>query len=557
MAPLHAAAPKAPAPISEPADSNGYRVNVVSPLEKIFRGDDFAAVTQPSAEIAAAGNEYESIQLVVEAPWRPVAIKQVQISDFKGPGGDVIPASAARWEQVGYVETTVTPPYSTERGLGSYPDPLMPAGPFTVDKLSRTPIWITVKTPRACAPGQYAGTVTIIPEGLKPTVIPCMLTVWDFSLTDQTHLRTLTWLGGGVIRKWYGLDWSAQGDRKQAEAMGNYENLLLEHRLGPGGDVAAHVDPDKDGHFDFRAVDARLQTLIGKGMNAFIMGTAPNLAREKETRYTPQFTQQFTNMLKAYSEHLREKGWLDKAYVYVYDEAPKSAWPEVKKISQAIHAAAPQARILQCLNEPEGVRELTGFADVFDVYVAQYHKAGIAGSQKKGAEAWLAICCYPTDHPNFFLEYPLLDVRVIPWVCWKYHANGFEYWSPNAWGPNLRKQGERWPKAPWVANAFGHYNGDGYLVYPGADFKPYSSLRLEALRGGLQDYEYLWTLNSLLQQAVQRKFSSPVVDHARELLSLDGLIEETGVYAPRIERYAAYRRKLAEVIVALKKGLGN
>ena len=79
---------------------------------------------------------------------------------------------------------------------------------------------------------------------------------------------------------------------------------------------------------------------------------------------------------------------------------------------------------MQCLNEPEGVKELTGFANVFDVYVAQYHKTGVAESQKKGAEVWLATCCYPMDHPNFFLEYPLLDVRVTPWICWKYKAQG-------------------------------------------------------------------------------------------------------------------------------------
>jgi hypothetical protein len=547
------AKPKLPKPIPEPANSIGYRVNVVSPLEKVFREDDFSAATRSGVALAAARNEYESMQVVVEAPWRPVTISQVQISDLQGPGGAIIPASSAKWDRVEYIETTVTPPYFAERGLGSYPDPLMPAGPFTVAKLSRTPVWITLKTPMDCPPGQYTGTITVIPEILKPTTIAVTLTVWDFVLTDQTHLRTLTWLGGGVLREWYGHDWSAQGERKQAETVRNYEDCLLEHRLGPGGEVAAHVQPGKDGQFDFRGVDATLQRLLDKGMNAFIMGTAPNLAREKKTEYTPQFVQQFTNMLKAYGDHLRQKGWLDRAYVYVYDEAPKAAWPEVKRIDLAIHAAAPQARILQCLNEPEGVRELTGFADVFDVYIAQYHKAGVAQSQTKGAEVWLALCCYPMEHPNFFLEYPLLDVRVTPWICWKYQANGFEYWSPNAWGANWQKKGDKWPKVPWVANTFGKYNGDGYLVYPGADLKPYSSLRFEALRDGLEDYEYLWMLNSLLPLAAKRNTAGPEVDNARRLLALDEMVKATGSYSPQTGDYLAHRRKLAEAIVALKK----
>ena len=548
-----AASPRLPRPIPEPGDSRGYRVKVVSPLEKVFREDDFTALTHSSVEMAAARNEYESAQVVVEAPWRAITIQQVQISDLRSLGGAVIPASAAKWERVEYVETTASPPYFAERGLGSYPDPLMPAGPFTVPRLSRIPLWITLKTPKDCPPGAYSGTVTIVPDALKPATIAVTLRVWDFSLSDQTHLRTLTWLGGGVIRSWYGHAWSPQGDRKQAETMINYEDCLLEHRLGPGGEVAAHVRPGQEGQFDFRGVDATLQRLTDKGMNAFIMGTAPNLQREKKTEYTPHFIQQFTNMLQAYGDHLRQKGWLDMAYVYVYDEAPKSAWPEVKKIAQAIHAAAPQARILQCLNEPEGVRELTGFGDVFDIYVAQYHKSGVAQSQKKGAEVWLALCCYPMDHPNFFLEYPLLDVRVTPWICWKYKAHGFEYWSPNAWGANGQKKGDRWPKVPWVANTFGRYNGDGYLVYPGADLNPYSSIRLEALRDGLEDYEYLWTLNSLLQKADQRKLTGPAVDEAGRLLSLEELVQETGSYSPHIARYLTHRRQLAEAIVTLQK----
>jgi Domain of unknown function (DUF4091)/Family of unknown function (DUF6067) len=551
------AAAKIPAPIAEPADSPGYRVNVVSPLEKVFREDDFSPRTQARVEIAAARNEYESAQIVVEAPWRSVTIQEVRLSELEGPGGAVIPAGALKWNRVGYVETTVTPPYFAARGLGSYPDPLLPAGRFTIEQHSRAPLWLTLKTPKECPPGEYQGSITIQPEQQKPITIPLTLTVWDFALTDQTHLRTLTWLGRGALRDWYGLDNSPEGQWKQAEVLKNYQDCLLEHRLGPGGEIADHLQPGADGKFDFHEVDAALQPLISKGLNAFIMGTAPNLAREKKTGYTPEFTQQFTRMLKSYGDHLREKGWLNLAYVYVYDEAPKAAWPEVRKIDQAIHAAAPQARILQCLNDPEGVRELTGFADVFDVYVPHYQKAGVAPSQAKGAEVWLATCCYPMDHPNFFLEYPLLDARVNAWICWKHQATGFEYWSTTSWGANAQRKDGKWPQAPWIANAFGKYNGDGYLLYPGPDLQPWSSIRLEAFRDGLEDYEYLWTLNSLLQKAAQQKITGAAVDRARGLLVLDDLVKDTGAYSTRNDQYLAERHDLAEAIVAVQKLLGR
>jgi len=160
------------------------------------------------------------------------------------------------------------------------------------------------------------------------------------------------------------------------------------------------------------------------------------------------------------------------------------------------------------------------------------------------------------DHPNFFIEYPLLDVRVVPLFCWKYGARGFEYWSPISWGSNVRK-GEKWPKVPWVANSFGRYNGDGYLVYPGPDGRPLSSIRFEALRDGLEDYEYLWTLRSLVKQAEAGGKTSAAVQAAKTLLGLDEVVTASGGYSPDIEKYVALRRKLAEAIVALKPAGGE
>lgn len=551
-----ATGPRRPAPLAEPPGSPGYRLNVVSPLDKVFCGDDYApTVNAPRVDLAAARNEYESAQVVVEAPWRPVAVKAVEFTDLVGPAGAAIPAAALKWERVDYVETTVRPPYAAERGLGSYPDPLLPAGPFTVESRSRVPLWLTLKTPRDCPSGTYQGSLTVVPDGLPAMRLPLQVTVWDFALTDETHLRTLTWLGGGVLRAFYGNRWNPEGDRRQAEIVRAYEDCLLEHRLGPGGEVASDVHKGPRG-YEFKAIDATLERLLGRGMNCFIMATAPNLARQRQTAYSPEFVRDFTEKIKAYGDHLRERGWADKAYVYVYDEAPRSAWPEVKRIDRAIKVAAPEARILQCLNEPEGVKELTGFADVFDVYVAQYHKAGVAASQQRGAEVWLATCCYPMDHPNFFIEYPLLDVRATFWLCWKYKVNGFEYWSPNSWGANWQRQGDKWPKVPWVANGFGRYNGDGYLLYPGEGGRPYSSIRFEAFRDGLEDYEYLWTLNDRLTKAVAAGQTGPAVATARELLTLEPLVRASGAYDPEPARYVAYRARLAAAIVALG-GMGG
>jgi len=550
--------PPQPKAIPEPPGSPGYRVAAATALEKVFPDTDYAPAAPPAAAIGLARNEREAFQVVVEAPWRDVAIERIECSPLRGPGGATIPADAISWRRVDFVETTFSPPYPVDR-VGLYPDPLMPPGPFTVRRLSRTPVWVELHAPADARPGTYRGTVTVVPKGGKPTAVPVTATVWDFALPDETHLRTLTWLGTGVIRAFYGLKWSPADNSRYAEIIRRYQDILLAHRLGPGGEVAARVRKDrKTGRFDFSAVDATLERLIGQGMNAFIMGTAPNLKRAGKTAYTPEFVAQFTEMLKAYGDHLREKGWIDKAYVYTYDEAPRSAWPEVRKIARAVKAAAPELRVLQCLNQPEGVKALEGSVDVFDVYVAQYHRTGVASLQRRGTEVWLAVCCYPSDRPNLFIEYPLLDARILPMFCWKYGAAGFEYWSPNSWGPNWRKKPpNQWPATRWNPNTFGRYNGDGYLLYPGPDGVPYPSIRLKALRDGLEDYESLWLLRRLVRAAKAGGGpSSPAVAAAEKLLKMDALIQDDGTFARDDESYFAFRRRVAEAIAAFGKRNG-
>ncbi|HWI58065.1 MAG TPA: DUF4091 domain-containing protein, partial [Bacillota bacterium] len=109
---------------------------------------------------------------------------------------------------------------------------------------------------------------------------------------------------------------------------------------------------------------------------------------------------------------------------------------------------------------------------------------------------------------------------------------------------------------PWMCNTFGRYNGDGHLIYPGANLKPYSSIRIETLRDGLEDYEYLWTLRDLLKRAEQAKCEGAALDQSRKLLSLDGVVKENGSYAPQGESYLVFRREIASAILKLQAMLG-
>jgi len=506
------------------------------------------------ARLKLARNEYESFQIVLEAASRDITFENIDFSDLMGSEDRMIPADSLSWKRVDYVETAITPAYPVER-IGKWADPLLPAGRFTVTRDSRASVWITLRTTVDTAPGLYRGTVTVQPVAMRPSSVALTVRVWDFSLTDETHLHTLTWLGRGAIGSFYDLGDSVEEKAELESYLRRYEETLLEHRLGPGGSVAEGLRKDPTtGQFDFSELDHRLARLFGQGMNVFIMGTAPNLKRQGKEHYTPEFIADFTEKLKVFGNHLRQKDWLDRAYVYVYDEAPESAWSEVRKMSRAIRNSAPELKIIQCLNDPAGVNALQGFVDVFDVYITQYHQTGVAHLQDDGQEVWLAVCCCPAEHPNLFIEYPLIDARIIPMFCWKYGVEGFEYWSPNHWGPNLEKDSSaRWPDVPWDPNTFGKYNGDGYLLYPGPNGVPYPSIRLKALRDGFEDYEYLWILSHLVEEAQRSgEQRSDQLQKAKDLLRMEELITDDGEFVRTEEVYFTYREKVAASIVELK-----
>jgi hypothetical protein len=109
--------------------------------------------------------------------------------------------------------------------------------------------------------------------------------------------------------------------------------------------------------------------------------------------------------------------------------------------------------------------------------------------------AYTALC-QEAPTPWWHIDWPLLNYRVPAWIAWQTSITGLLYWGGMAYWNQVDD--------PWTdAWTYGHgkggqmgtvYNGEGTLVYPG---RPCGfdgvvpSLRLKALRDGIEDYEYL------------------------------------------------------------------
>ena len=156
---------------------------------------------------------------------------------------------------------------------------------------------------------------------------------------------------------------------------------------------------------------------------------------------------------------------------------------------------------------------LRGYVDNFCVHGNSLNdpkvKQALLEEQAKGGEAtWYISCDQAYPQPNYFIDAPAMDPVMVPCITARYHMNGILYWAANFWNQTP----DPWLDPVTYISGFdcsGGYvlNGEGSLIYPGDHTKTYtgqpnvigpvSSIRLELLREGIEDYEYLWMLKDL------------------------------------------------------------
>ncbi len=106
-----------------------------------------------------------------------------------------------------------------------------------------------------------------------------------------------------------------------------------------------------------------------------------------------------------------------------------------------------------------------------------------------GDEVWWYTAGGISPFPTLHIEDDPSAFRIIPWLQQLYHIDGLLHWEAANWSQPFEE--------PFI-QGFG--NGEGVLVYPG-DFRPAPSIRLELLREGLEDMEYLMLLRRNLEDA--------------------------------------------------------
>jgi hypothetical protein len=534
---------------SDPA--TGYAIGVETPLRKIRPDAPYRGAVGLPAQVWLCRNEYEPVQVAVLALDRPLARVRVSVTDLVGPGGAHIRSHHVALNLVGFVQTR-KPAYAVER-VGWFPDPLMEVQPFDVKADGVQPVWVTVYCPATAPAGDYAGEIMIKPDNAAETRMPLIAHVWDFALPKETHLKTAFALSEGEIAAWYGYD------RVPDEVRLRYYDFLLRHRINPTNIYSATPVPAaKDMSF-----------CISRGLNAFnikCVGYAGSPERRRAE----------VEEIRRYAQFLKEQGWFEGAYIYGFDEIRRADYPKLREMYGMIREACPGLPRV-CTVVPND--DLKGFVDIWVPLTAAYNHETALRYRAAGDHVWWYICCGP-HHPyaNWFVDYPATDPRLLFWMNWKYGTDGFLYYCLNNWASNRMVKGlpvsriphddpaaraaiaagKRWPEVPWNTFTYSNFNGDGHLIYPGPGGKPLSSIRLECIRDGIEDYEYFYLLAGLAARLEGSERYRVMVNTAKRLLSIEPeVVKSLTEYTDDPEVVERARRDLGNHIQAMSRAAGQ
>jgi len=512
-------------------NAEGFKLVAIDSLYKVFKFKR-RVPTYKEIHLYSARNEYEAFQVLLYEARKSFNNIEIVVEDLLNSSKDSkIASSFIKVREIGYVPTKK--PYYRTLYVGLWPDPLFEKDRFSLVKGSSLALWVSIYVPPSTLPGEYKGSIKII-SGNYVRKLPITLYVWDFTLPKESHLKTAFDFYEHFLPKFY--------TRKKREDYQEWKRrlqkireafylMMLEYRISP----ILNLDPLS------RDFNTRLAKYLKQGLNAFGIGKfggsfGNNWPRNKDSY--------IISLYRRYAEVLRRNGTLNKAYVYSWDEG-EIGNPRVKEIIELIHRADPKLKNMVCYHgfwDPDKYPEWGKDIDIWCFQIANYNEVLRKKLEKLGIEIWMYVSGPDSIYPNFALDFPAISARIIPWLCWKYDIKGLLYWCVNFWRVNPFKD---------AMNTHWQQNGNGLLLYPGRE-GPIASLRLELIRDGIEDYEYLYLLKELYQKVPKENIDKSMKKKIEKLLSLKGFINSLSDYNENPQVLYKKRKEIAEAILYLK-----
>ena len=504
----------------------------VSATDKIMRDNtqkyEELMKESPVIDLKVIGGEVESSQIIMTTGDKKVDEYTVEVSSLTSGenefGKENITVYHEKYFHLDGQE------YYTEEGY--YPDCLVPFEAVEkldenfIDKNSNQGLYVSFDVPKDQPSGVYTGEIKITIGG-KNAVVPVKLTVSSVSIGVENHSKSC------FSVMWY----HGKGELDYTpEMMDTYVKALMDYRLGANYIMYRSDD-----------TDAEIAYYAKKVVEYAKMPESVNYGMQYRTTYINSYDMdgtiyEFTNPLKAYDEPA-----MLKYFLAFYEEGLKEGVDPFKKLffkgldepqlfgdmsalaicSHIVHKVKAQAieimngreventellnqmhqsllampHVITTPNIPEGIDTATMDITFCPYFSSCQTESSRAMYRDYSGELWWYGCNVPkAPFPTYHLDNTLISPRVLSWMQADYDVVGNLYWScdyyANSYEDNMILEDQYEGAALRCTEAW----GEGLLFYPGAKYGidgPLPSMRIQAIRDGLEEYEMIYRLKEI------------------------------------------------------------
>ncbi len=404
---------------------------------------------------------------------------------------------------------------------GYYPDLLMPAdGTIAVKADSPVSVWAEVLTDGGKA-GEY--TLDFAVKACRASKTASVkIRLADCTLPEQELIHT-NWFHTDCLSVYYGVEVFSEDywritENFMANAAKHGVNCILTPLFTPpldteiGGErpTVQLVDVYKKGYtytFGFEKLDRWVDTALKSGIKYFELShlftqwgakCAPKIMAHTKDGYkrifgweTNSVSQGYTSFLRqfaaALTEYTDKKGITKLCFVHCSDEPGMGDIARYRRTSNVIR---------EYFGAYEHIDAMSDYA-FYELGLMQTpvpQEGNIGEFVGKVPSLWTYYCCgqYSDELPNRFFVLPSVKNRMLGTLLYKYGCAGFLQWGFNFYFTQHSKR----PVDPFAeTDAGGAFpSGDSFIVYPGKDGEPLSSLRQKVFADGIRDISALKAL---------------------------------------------------------------
>lgn len=473
--------------------------------------------------------------------WSPDTINQVRfaLSDLKNEKGKVLSKNNMQLNMVRYVvgnypygAKDVTCGASPYKNLYLMPDRFETFERFDLPGKTVRPVWLSIDIPATTDAGIYTGTIDVKSENYSAK-LNVKLHVQNQVLPkphDWKHRLDL-WQNPWVVA-WENnvKPWGEEHKlllkkhlKLYADAGGKFITTYVVH--SPWADNSYMIEGGmidwikrKNGSwkFNYKIFDEYIQLAMSVGIDKAITLYTPvpwgfrfrvmdentgNYVNESWPPDSKKFKEVWNVFLTDLKKHLDQKGWFNKTYLGINENAMDQTLAAIKVIKD-------HSKKWRITYAGDWHKELDTLLDDYCFLIGKESNVDVVKQRSaRGQTTTWYNCCNPPV-PNNFVFSPPVEGRWQGWYTAAHKYDGYLRWAYDAWpaDPMRDARHELWPA------------GDCYLVYPGGT----SCVRFEKIREGIVDYEKIRILREKASKSADKnvKYLIQQLDmHLETLLS--------------------------------------